>query len=103
MREREEFLDLARRDLVNVDAADAMMRSANLRAASTYVGSFIKMSACRGVLVRSRRTVQASREGASRIAICGGAAVRFQNVYRLRRWTFSGPVSAVKRAVLLLT
>ena len=37
-------------------------------------------SAWSGVLVRSRRTMQASREGASKVVICGGGAVRFQKV-----------------------
>ena len=42
-------------------------------------------SACSGVLVRVSRTVQVSRAGASKVTIDGGATVRFQNVYRLRR------------------
>lgn len=42
-------------------------------------------NACRGVLVRSRRTVQVSRLGALKISIEAGGAERFQKVYRLRR------------------
>src|SRR5262249_29197599 len=60
-------------------------RSASLRLASTYVGSFIKTRAWSGVLVRPRRTVQVSRSGASKVSICGGGEVRFQNVYIERR------------------
>ena len=56
------------------------MRSAKARAASKYCGSFININACIGVLVRSRLTVQDSREGASKMFICGGGEVRFQNV-----------------------
>ena len=44
------------------------MRSASLREASMYVGSFNRINACSGVLVRARRTVQFSREGASNAA-----------------------------------
>jgi hypothetical protein len=44
------------------------------------MGSFIINSACTGVLVRSRREVQLSRVGASKIDICGGGMARFQNV-----------------------
>ena len=47
--------------------------------------------------------VQDSREGASKADICGGGAVRFQNVYRLRRWIIWWPSSALKLAVLLVT
>ena len=43
-------------------------------------GSFIMSRAWSGVFVRSRRTWQASREGASNVVICGGGEVRFQNV-----------------------
>ena len=68
-----------------------MVRSASVRAASTNCGSFISNSACSGVLVRSRRTRHASRDGASNVLISGGGAVRFQNVYMLRRCTFSWP------------
>ena len=42
-------------------------------------------SACSGVLVRSRRTVQFSRLGALKISMDAGGALRFQNVYMLRR------------------
>ena len=78
-------------------------RSANTRAASMNCGSLSSTSACKGVLVRSRRTVQASREGASNVVICGGGEVRFQNVYMLRRWTLSCPRSGTKFIVLLPT
>ncbi len=37
-------------------------------------------SACRGVSVRSRRTVQVSRVGAFRISMDAGGALRFQKV-----------------------
>src|SRR5215472_15036674 len=62
------------------------MRSPSLRDASTYVGSFISTSACRGVFVRGRRTVHTSRSGASSVTSDGGGAVRFQNVYIVRRY-----------------
>ncbi len=62
------------------------IRSASLRAASTYVGSFISTSACSGVFVRSRRTVHVSRSGASNVLSVGGGTVRFQNVYMPRRY-----------------
>ena len=55
-------------------------RSARARAASTNCGSFISTRAWSGVSVRSRRTVHASREGASKAVICGGGDVRFQKV-----------------------
>ena len=42
-------------------------------------------SACSGVLVRSRRTVECSRVGALKMFIEAGGAARFQNVYMLRR------------------
>ena len=63
----------------------ASARSARRRAASTNCGSFSVTSACSGVLVRSRRTVQVSRLGALKMSIDAGGAARFQNVYRLRR------------------
>ncbi len=56
------------------------MRSARMRAASTKVSSFSSASACSGVFVRERFTVQISRVGESNIVIVGGAAVRFQIV-----------------------
>ena len=59
--------------------------SARCRAASTNCGSFSVTSACSGVFVRSRRTVQVSRFGALKMSIEAGGAARFQNVYRLRR------------------
>ena len=58
---------------------------ASTRAASTNCASFIVTSACSGVLVRSRRTVQVSRVGALKMSIDAGGALRFQNVYRERR------------------
>ena len=50
------------------------------RAASTNCVSFISTSACSGVLVRARRTVHDSRDGASNVCMDGGGAVRFQKV-----------------------
>src|SRR5262245_7019535 len=58
--------------------------------------SLSNKSACKGVFVRSRRATHASRDGASKVVICGGGEVRFQNVYRLRRCTLSVPRSATK-------
>jgi hypothetical protein len=55
-----------------------MMRSANLRAVSMYISSLSRASACRGVELTWRRTTQASRVGASKMAIEGGGTVRFQ-------------------------
>ena len=55
-------------------------RWAKVRAASTNCGSFSVIRACRGVLVRSRRTVQVSRVGALKISIEAGGALRFQKV-----------------------
>ncbi len=55
-------------------------RSPNALAHSTYCGSFINSSACSGVLVRSRRTQHASRDGASNVLNCGGGEVRLMNV-----------------------
>ena len=66
--------------------------SASTRAASTNCTSLSVTSACSGVLVRSRRTVQVSRFGALKMSIEAGGAARFQNVYMLRRYRFS-PVS----------
>ena len=63
--------------------------SARCRAASTNCGSFIVTSACSGVFVRSRRTVQFSRMGALKMSIDAGGALRFQKVYRLRRYSLS--------------
>ncbi len=42
--------------------------------------------ACKGVDVVCRLTAQTSRFAASRVNIAGGGDVRFQYVYRLRRW-----------------
>ena len=50
-------------------------------AASTYTGSFIVTSACKGVLVVPLRTVQTSRLGASKVAIEGYGFERRQFVY----------------------
>ena len=63
----------------------SMPRSASTRAASTNCTSFIVTSACSGVLVRSRRTVQDSRVGALKMSMLAGGALRFQNVYIERR------------------
>ena len=49
-----------------------------LRANLKYSGSFISTRACSGELVRSRRAMQNSREGAFMIDICGGGITRFQ-------------------------
>ena len=46
------------------------------------------------MFVRARRTTHVSRSGASNVLNPGGGQVRFQNVYRLRRYRPS-PVSAV--------
>ena len=54
------------------------MRSASLRAASRNATSFIRLSACSGVLVRTWFTVQTSRFGESKLIMNGGATVRFQ-------------------------
>ena len=48
------------------------------RAASTNTTSFIRSRACNGVFVRVSRTTQLSRPAASKLAIMGGATVRFQ-------------------------
>ena len=80
--------------------ASAIIRVASRRAASTYCVSFISTRACSGVLVRARRTVQVSREGASNASSDGGGLVRFQNVYKLRRQTAS-PWSCWYTPVLL--
>ncbi len=63
-----------------VEPASRRVRSARPREASTNCGSFKRSRAWSGVLVRSRRTVQASRDGASKVVICGGGEVRFQKV-----------------------
>ena len=55
-----------------------IIRSPSIRAASTYVTSFIKLSACNGVFVRVSLTMQVSRPAASNVIIDGGAMVRFQ-------------------------
>ena len=68
-----------------------------MRAASTNVTSFISVSACSGVLVRVSRTEQASRPEASKVIIDGGAIVRFQNVYRLRRYKLCAVILRVRR------
>ena len=64
-------------------------RSANTRAASTNVTSFIRSSACSGVLVNTGLTMWLSRAEASKLAMDGGGIVRLQNVYRLRRYRLS--------------
>jgi len=67
--------------------------SANALDASINCGSFKTTSACNGVFVLSRLTVQTSRDGASRISIEVGGADRFQNQYMLLRYR-SAPVLA---------
>ncbi len=57
----------------------------------------MRKSAWSGVLVRSRRAMHASRDGASKRVIWGGAEVRFQKMYMLRRKTFCGSGSRTKR------
>ena len=59
--------------------------AARTRALSTYCGSFISTSACCGVFVRCRVTMQVRRSEASNAMADGGGAVRFHAVYRLRR------------------
>ena len=54
--------------------------SARRRAASTNCGSFSVTSACSGVFVRSRRTVQASRVGALKTSMFGDGDWRFQKL-----------------------
>ena len=49
----------------------------------------LRVGAAIGVFVRVLRTVQFSREGASNVTRVGGGAVRFQNVYILRRYKAS--------------
>src|SRR3954471_12388434 len=70
-------------------AGACIIRSASLRLASRYVGSLRRTSAWSGVLVCGRRTWQNSRSGASNVFSAGGGAVRFQKVYRLRRYKSS--------------
>jgi photosystem II stability/assembly factor-like uncharacterized protein len=55
-------------------------RWASARAASTYWGSFQSSNAWSGVLVLSRRVMHDSRDGPSKVLICGGGAVRLMNV-----------------------
>ena len=62
------------------------IRPPSRRAASTKVTSFRSDKACNGVLVRERWIVHTSRLGASKSSIEGGAAVRFQIVYIVRRY-----------------
>ena len=56
----------------------AMRVLALCRAALKYSLSFMRRRAWRGVLVRSRRAMQASRLGASKMVIWGGDMPRFQ-------------------------
>src|SRR5579863_8798951 len=72
-----------------VVAASDITRAARARDASTNVGSFISTNACSGVLVRERRAMHFWRSGASKMAISGAGLVRFQNVYKLRRYKSS--------------
>ena len=70
-------------------SAEASMRPARCRAASTNCGSCSITKACKGVFVRERLIWQYSRSGASKAAIDGGGTVRFQKVYMLCRYSFS--------------
>ena len=56
------------------------------RAASTNCGSFRRTSACRGVLVLSRRVRQVVCPSAPRILMFAAGIWRFQYVYKLRRY-----------------
>jgi hypothetical protein len=66
---------------------------------STKTGSFIVTNAWSGVLVGTRRIVQVSRLGASKVTIVGFGIVRRQTVYRPRRQR-SSPVLVLYSAVL---
>ena len=48
-----------------------MMRKASACEASKKTGSFIRLSACNGVSVRSRREQERLAEGASKLINCG--------------------------------
>src|SRR5436309_1462498 len=61
-------------------AASLSVRAARARAASKKTGSLSVVSACSGVLVRTRRAVQNSRLGASKTVRLGSGAVRRVNV-----------------------
>jgi hypothetical protein len=69
---------------VTIEASAVITRSASFRAASTYCTSFIRASACSGVLVRPRRNVQTSRLGASKVDMEGYGFERLQVVYNAR-------------------
>ena len=56
------------------------MRAASTRAASTNCGSLSSTSACSGVLVRCRLTVQKRRSAASKLIADGGGDERFHTV-----------------------
>ena len=60
--------------------ASPVMRRASALAASNDAGSFSSVSAWSGVFVRTRRTVQNSRLGASNVAKVGYVQTRRQNV-----------------------
>ena len=62
--------------------------------------NFLISNAASGVLVRSRITRQCSRFGALNTSSSAGGAERFQNVYRLRRYSAS-PASSWYCLVLL--
>ena len=69
---------------------------ANTRAASTNCGSFIVTNACSGVSVRSRRTVQTSREGALKMSIEAAARCASRSIE-------AAPVQALARIVFVET
>jgi hypothetical protein len=56
--------------------------------------SFMVARACRGVLVLGRRATQTSRSGTSKVLNEGCGTVRFQKVYKLRRYS-PAPVDSV--------
>ena len=68
------------------------------RAASTNCGSFSVTSACSGVLVRSRRTVQISRVGALKMSIdAGGARALPEGVHAAAIQVLAGVAAVIAR------
>ena len=63
--------------VVQIRRGFATDEAAKPRAASTNCTSFSSTSACSGVFVRPRATVQTSRVGASKASMFGSGAVRF--------------------------
>jgi hypothetical protein len=51
--------------------------------------SFIKFKACKGVFVLVGVRIWTSRVDESKVTMAGGPRVRFQNVYKLRRYRSS--------------